>query len=325
MKKNVVVTLADENYVNQAKQLFSSIYFNSGWKGDYLLLSHNICQKELEWFRTKGILVYQINLESIFDNSGGCINFNKKLSITYCKYFLFTMYFKKWKKIIFFDTDVIVRGNFDIILKRNGLSARKYPKIKELFVNINEIPHTHTRKILKQLKTMYNFNKFGFNPGVLVIDTQLINYNTFNDLKIMTHNYFNVIRMNEESILNIFFYKQFHNILVVYHKIPRVVLHKFNKLDPFKIEEVILHFQGQDKPWDKKNNFYQEWKNNLYKADLIDLHNVPKAQKRYIIILYLYSIYIEVLLYLDRTIGQMGIQIKKYFPMLYEKIRISKN
>ena len=37
-----MVTLADENYIDQAKQLFSSVYWNSGWKGDYMLLAHNI-------------------------------------------------------------------------------------------------------------------------------------------------------------------------------------------------------------------------------------------------------------------------------------------
>jgi len=39
-KKSVLVTLADENYIYQAKQLFSSVYFNVGWRGDYMLLAH---------------------------------------------------------------------------------------------------------------------------------------------------------------------------------------------------------------------------------------------------------------------------------------------
>ena len=56
-KKNLLVTLADENYIEQAKQLFSSVYHNSGWKGDYMLLSHEIPESKLKWFRDKGILV----------------------------------------------------------------------------------------------------------------------------------------------------------------------------------------------------------------------------------------------------------------------------
>ena len=57
MKKNLLVTLADKNYLDAAKQLFSSVYFNSGWNGDYMLLSYDIPKKELQWFRDRGIIV----------------------------------------------------------------------------------------------------------------------------------------------------------------------------------------------------------------------------------------------------------------------------
>ena len=53
----VLVTLADKNYIDQAKQLFSSVYWNAGWKGDYMLLAHEVPEKDLNWFREKGILV----------------------------------------------------------------------------------------------------------------------------------------------------------------------------------------------------------------------------------------------------------------------------
>jgi len=48
MKKHLLVTLANENYINQAKQLFSSAYFNGGWDGDYLLLAHEIPENKLK-------------------------------------------------------------------------------------------------------------------------------------------------------------------------------------------------------------------------------------------------------------------------------------
>ena len=56
-KENLLVTLADKNYIDQAKQLFSSVYWNAGWKGDYMLLAHEIPEKDLKWFRNKGILI----------------------------------------------------------------------------------------------------------------------------------------------------------------------------------------------------------------------------------------------------------------------------
>ena len=57
MTKNLFVTLADKNYLDQIKQLFSSIYFNAGWNGDCMLLSHEIADSDLEWFQSRGILV----------------------------------------------------------------------------------------------------------------------------------------------------------------------------------------------------------------------------------------------------------------------------
>jgi hypothetical protein len=38
--KKLLVTLADEKYIDQAKQLFSSAYWNGGWDGDFMLLSY---------------------------------------------------------------------------------------------------------------------------------------------------------------------------------------------------------------------------------------------------------------------------------------------
>jgi hypothetical protein len=51
MASNLLVAIADANHIDQAKQLFSSVYFNAGWKGDYMLMAHEIPEKELLWFR----------------------------------------------------------------------------------------------------------------------------------------------------------------------------------------------------------------------------------------------------------------------------------
>ncbi|MDP8200613.1 MAG: hypothetical protein P9M11_00560 [Candidatus Tenebribacter burtonii] len=57
MKKNLLVTLTDANYIEQAKQLFSSVYWNSGWKGNYMLLAHDVPDEKLIWFSEKEIIV----------------------------------------------------------------------------------------------------------------------------------------------------------------------------------------------------------------------------------------------------------------------------
>ena len=93
-KGAVLVTLADQSYLEQAKQVFASAYFNAGWKGDYLLLAHEIPEKDLQWFRQKGILIY--HCQRIF---------NPKIAGAHpailSKLYLFEDYFKKWQTIIY--------------------------------------------------------------------------------------------------------------------------------------------------------------------------------------------------------------------------------
>src|SRR4030042_4797413 len=119
MKKDLLVTLADKNYMNQAKALFSSVDWNAGWKGDYMLLSHDIPEKELKWFRDKGILVKKCKPL-----------YNKKIGVTEVrppvvasKFYLFTPEFKKWKNIIFLEGDIIVRASLDKLTQLNGFYA----------------------------------------------------------------------------------------------------------------------------------------------------------------------------------------------------------
>ena len=100
--QNLLVTLADKNYILQAKQLFSSVYHNAGWKGDYMLLACEIPEDELTWFKEKGILIKYC--KPLLDDTR---------SIGSAKFYLFTKEFKEWDKIIYLDSDIIVRASLD--------------------------------------------------------------------------------------------------------------------------------------------------------------------------------------------------------------------
>ena len=120
MKKgrNLLVTLADNNYIENAKQLFSSVYHNSGWKGDYMLLVYEVPEKKLDWFRDKGIIVKRcpkIAKRRVWKNYFP----NSVLS----KFYLFTSYFQKWDRVIFLDGDIIVRSSLNKLARVNGFAA----------------------------------------------------------------------------------------------------------------------------------------------------------------------------------------------------------
>ena len=109
-KKCVLVTLADKNYLVQAKQLFSSVYHNSGWKWDYMLLAHEIPDDQLAWFREKGILVKHVRSLSKRD-------FPWLPATVLSKFYVFTEEFKKWDIVVFLDGDIIVRASLDGLTK----------------------------------------------------------------------------------------------------------------------------------------------------------------------------------------------------------------
>src|SRR5680860_332242 len=112
-KKNLIVTLADRNYLDTARQLFSSLYFNGEIKGDYMLITNGLSDKEKSWFENKGIIVYS---PPLIDN----VYFNQHRNyppLLLSKFYLFSDYFKKWNKIIFLDADAIVQGSLKNLLK----------------------------------------------------------------------------------------------------------------------------------------------------------------------------------------------------------------
>jgi lipopolysaccharide biosynthesis glycosyltransferase len=333
MKKDLLVTLADKNYMDQAKQLFSSVYWNAGWRGDYMLLAHEIPDEKLKWFRDKGILIKKCS--PICD---------KKLldwsTATWSKFYLFTPEFKKWKNIIFLDAAIIVRASLDELTKINGFAARYGAKlgkefIKPRFMSKNTKFKAINIELFDELRKNYNLKEQGFNAGVMVFNTDVLKDETFAELKRLTKLYGKIRRFRDQPILNLFFYKKFTPLPYVYNcNIDYSIYVRCIK--PEKIKGIILHFIDRNKPWLPKNPFYKEWKNNLCKAELIDLNKIPpprerwteedikkycqylgKRRRKYIILKYV----IWVNLIIGRAIGVVGIFLKHNFPKLYYKIK----
>ena len=130
MVNNLLATLADKNYIDQAKQLFSSVYFNAGWKGDYMLLSYEIPEEDLQWFRDKGILIKRC--EPIYNQ-----NIAHLPPVVEGKFYLFSHELKKWQNIIFLDADIIVRASLDDLTRIKGFAAVQSlynPKLYQHFI-----------------------------------------------------------------------------------------------------------------------------------------------------------------------------------------------
>ncbi len=278
MQKNLIVTLATKNYVLLAKQLFSSVYFNAGWKGDYMLLACQIPEKDLKWFRKQGILIRK------------CRPFYLKITrrkrvlnarVTTLKFQLFKPEFKKWKNIIYLDADIIVRASLDALtkVKRFAVVPDSAGPLSNQFVKETE----KNKIIFKKLRKKYNLNTPSFNSGVMAFNTDIINKNTFFLLKALINEYEKIRITSDQMCLNLLFYKKwqklpfvYNSLLFVFKTIVRISIQKK------RVKTIVLHFaaNGFHDVLDSRlqNILYKEWRENLCKAEFINLNNVLPAK-----------------------------------------------
>ncbi|VVB82685.1 Glycosyl transferase family 8 [uncultured archaeon] len=327
-KKDLIVTLADKNFIDQAKQVFSSIYWNAGWKGDYMLLAHEIPEKELKWFRDKGILVKKC--KPLYDKHIGRDNYPPTVLD---KFYLFTEEFQKWGHVIFLDGDVIVRQPLDELTKIKGFGA------VETLINLSkQFFKTEKNKFLfNSLKKRYNMHKPSFNTGVFVFNTSLITKNSFSEMVSLFYKIKEISMSADETTFNLFFYNNWKKLSVVYNLLVCYWIHFFH-VNGSKINGKILHFMKNNKELisDKSFYFHKEWKENLDKAEFIDLKNIPKITPlnkfsiyrihlkyiKHFCIFFLFLQKIKKLTdFIERIIGKIGPPLKKYDSNLFYQLK----
>jgi lipopolysaccharide biosynthesis glycosyltransferase len=280
MTKNLLVTLSDKNYLQQAKQLFSSVHFNAGWKGDYMLLACEVPESELKWFREKRILVKSV--KPLFYADLGDETSPYPPTVT-CKLLLFSEEFKNWSTVVFIDSDCIVRYPLESLAKTKGFAATRdwcgtiRGQIRELD-GMSESKHA-------QLFNDYNLTATAFNVGVVAFNTRIINNNTLATLQQIAQKYRRVARYPEQLWMNLYFYKRWEMLPIEYN-LYASFLHTKLGVPNKRLDGVVLHFprvEGKEgfRCWDRNNAFYDEWKRNLERAELIDFEHIPKPNRRW--------------------------------------------
>ena len=272
MKNCLLVTLADDNYIERAKQLFSSVYWNAGWQGDYLLLTHNVDPANLVWFQDRGILVYPCDTDHLD------IVQSHWPRVIYSKFELFTLFFKQWKVVVYLDADIIVRSSINRLARVTGFAAVKdTSNLGMQFVNtFNVQDYSVIRKrinLIRRRFAHYDLNTTGFNCGVMAFNTDLIDTGTTARLHQLFNAYSSDLFTCEQGILNLLFYRQWTALSPVYNLYLESTLFQTG-ISPADIKGIILHFVI-GKPWDRVSFFYPEWKNNRDKAESIDFNSNP--------------------------------------------------
>lgn len=277
-KKNLIVTIADDKYIDYSKQLFSSILKNSNWKGDLMLLTTKIDLKTKKLFESKGILVKKVNYPIIKEwvKTTNSKTHPQTISL---KFELFDTYFKNWNKIIYLDTDIIVKTNINDLLKTKKFSAVEHnysETIKDELIH-NSKSSEENNKYLKFSKKI-NLSKQTLNSGVFCINTKIITSDLKSKIIKTYKKYAKISKFSEQTILSIFFYDIWEKKPFTYNLAPIFLKSKYN-IKKSKIHGNIIHFMGSgkyDNPWNKKNPYYKEWKKNYDDFDTISSNRMTK-------------------------------------------------
>ena len=336
-KKNLLVTFADRNFIPQVKQLFSSAYYNGGWDGDYMVLTPDMTSEDARWFEEKGIVV---NVKPIPVDTGSLKTFPATI---YLVFYLFSVEFKKWQQVVYIDVDCIVRASLKKLTTVKSFAAapevfngkiksqfdfyhaRSNPYSPSSYLGVSEKDY---KKIFKELKRDFNLNTRGFNAGVMAFNTDVIKPSTFFEILEINKKYGKIIPFPPQGELNLFFYKSWEKLPAVYNAYA-FVWNYFYRLALPQIDGVILHLvqvsEKNVKPWEEKSPFYQEWQNNLKKADSINIVSPQKpykiwndrAIKRYCGKIRLRQIFFDNYLRIDYRIGLLGRWLNKVSPRIY--------
>lgn len=334
-KKDLFVTLSDRNYLEQAKQLFSSLYFNAGWRGDYMLLAHDVPDEDLVWFHQKGILIR--HCRPLFNGTPGGMN-----AVLTSKFYLFLPEFKKWRTIIYSDADATVRASLDELCAMEGFySVPDTSKcLKRQVVSRSTIkkrsldPSSCRRKIMDMCKK-YDLRKPGFCAGFFVFDpdTLIQGKNIFQGLCETLRECAQISEYGDQLAFNLYFYHSWKKLPIVYN-FQAMGKNNIWWIPSQEVRAIIVHFVTSDKPWISKNYFYTEWIANLKRADRIDLTRIPSAEKiwsRNSICesdKLLNEIFSSKLKYvrkgLDWFLGQMGLFLRALNKRLYVNLTVFK-
>lgn len=259
--RNILVTLCNEKYVPHAKQVLASAFLNSGWQGDYAVLTDGLSDESKNWFRSRGVIV--LYPDPITDRE-----LNGYPPIIWQKCHCFSSLFDAWDHVIFLDADVTIRQSIDGLLEFDQLGAWGDSVILE----------GQFKSFPQSIYGQYNAAEEAFNVGVMSIPRSIRSASILSDIKDHLSRCMDYLKFPEQAILNIIFYKKWKYIPFVYNCNP-FFLKECYLVDTSKFDYIaIMHFFGSFnrwKPWNKGNDFYDLWMSNTAAAEDIDFTQQP--------------------------------------------------
>lgn len=245
MKRNAIVAVVDDTYLPFAYALFSKIRKLGSQSDCFVLL--NSKSPFPNFLDFKKINVGMIYINENMDRFNKLSNSRHVTNTTYGKFLIPQIFNNQYSKILYLDTDILVRRNPDFLFRFG--SGNEISAVLET--------HGNGKKLFQNSDTNY------FNAGVILFNLDLINLKSLEaqlfelvemhgDLEYQDQDYFNLIYQNNWGLLPI--------TANVFAETPTNIYHFKALADP-----LIVHFNGPFKPWNTSSNlkYFVEWQNEF--------------------------------------------------------------
>ncbi len=285
LNDKLLVYITDNNYLKNIDVSLRSVIFscNKNIKLNVLIIHDGSVTDELvyrfvsSYSTNKFVSIDFISAKPLYKKFNIDTYFYKRLNTTvYLKLFI-PLLVKGYKKCLYLDGDIMVRGDIDDLFNLN-LGDRSIAAVKDAC--LTELKDSFWKDCRNYyikhnlLEEPLNY----FNSGVLIFNLEKIRHNNtvisdliavaklkFNDRKFHDQDCFNVVFQNDVMYLeNKYNYQLNFSYLCNVKKIPVSAKTKNNYFLSRNLNQIILlHFDGDIKPWNTINStnepFIDEW------------------------------------------------------------------
>jgi lipopolysaccharide biosynthesis glycosyltransferase len=237
MGNNCVVLVTDINYINHIKYMIMQIRDVGKWQGDICVIMNNITDKSIiDDFKSRSIYILNVNIKNNY----------------YSKYNIFSVYFKKWDNVLYFDADFVLRNDINKLVSQINSDTIFLCDFEEIYLD-------QCIKDITMIKK-YNLKKIKvFNSGCLLFSTTIVNKNTMRELVLLSEELDNFNKHGDsenggdQPILNLFFkdiakqinYVKFH----LRAKNDTIALHTCRWHAPWKDKRYVNNYKKYLNMW----------------------------------------------------------------------------
>jgi hypothetical protein len=259
MADHVLVVLADEGYLEPARQILANVHFDAGWSGDLLLLAQDVPEAKLAPFRERGVLVQPITRWHPEARIG------PRSATLLSKFQLFGPALRRWRHVVYVDSDMLFDASLERLARVRGLAAvSDRHDLAWQFANRHADPEAW-----RELAARWDVSAEAFNTGLLAFSTDVIEDDTLDALHGLFLRY-GAMQVNaDQSILNLHFHGRWRRLPDFWAAMRNMPARHF--LVPKQSFRVIgRHFPGAPPLWDATNPHHERWRANLARFEALD-------------------------------------------------------